>query len=587
MKKKHLLGTLLTLSTVTLTLAACENNKKDDSTKTSSSSMFKSAVPAKSIKQGGSVNVAIQSDTPITGIFLDELAVNTTDFQADQFGDEPLFKFDNNYKYIKGGPADISFNRKNKTATITINSKLKWSDGKPVVARDYQYSYEIIANKASKSVRYDAKLANLKGLAEYHDGKSKTISGIELPDGADGRKVVLHFKKMLPGMNHIGSGYVWGNAAPYHYLKDVPFNKLISSDKVRKNPIFFGAYKLDRVVRGESTIWSPNKYYYLGKPKLDKITATVIPVSNTTQAIKNKKFDVINVVNSQWENVKNTEGVNFIAKVPLQYTYLGFKVGKWDAKTSKNVMNPKAKMNNRALRQAIAYGMNVNQVYKKYSHGLTFRVPTLIPAQFGQYFDKNVKGYTFNLKKGNQLLDKAGYKKKGTYRVQPNGKPLTIYLAAANGSETVIENYIDQWKKLGLNVKLVNGRLMENNSFQAALQDDSSKIDMFINAWQLAYEPSPASIYGESTPLNFGRFVTKENNKLLQEIDSEKAFNNNYRINKFHEWQAYMNKEAYVVPIANAYAITAVNSKLTGYSLEPSKDMGHGYPNWYYVGYAK
>ena len=31
--------------------------------------------------------------------------------------------------------------------------------------------------------------------------------------------------------------------------------------------------------------------------------------------------------------------------------------------------------------------------------------------------------------------------------------------------EPIIQNYIQQWKKLGLNVKLTGGRLMEMNSF--------------------------------------------------------------------------------------------------------------------------
>lgn len=102
----------------------------------------------------------------------------------------------------------------------------------------------------------------------------------------------------------------------------------------------------------------------------------------------------------------------FIANIPLSYSYLGFKVGKWDAAKGENVMNKDAKMNNRSLRQAIAYGMNVDQVYKRYSSGLSFRIPTLIPKQFGDYFDKNVKGYTYNIKKGNELLDKAGYRRR-------------------------------------------------------------------------------------------------------------------------------------------------------------------------------
>ena len=65
---------------------------------------------------------------------------------------------------------------------------------------------------------------------------------------------------------------------------------------------------------------------------------------------KSHKFDIAGVINSQWDQVKNT---NFIAKIPLAYSYLGFKVGKWE--NGKN-----AKMNNKSLRQAIAYAKNIN-----------------------------------------------------------------------------------------------------------------------------------------------------------------------------------------------------------------------------------
>ncbi len=247
-------------------------------------------------------------------------------------------------------------------------------------------------------------------------------------------------------------------------------------------------------------------------------------------------------------------------------------------------------MNNKALRQAIAYGMNVNQVYKRYSSGLTFRIPTLIPKQFGDYFDKDAKGYSFNLKKGEELLDKAGYKKRGTYRVQPNGKPLTIHLAAMSGSsiqDAVIQNYIQQWKKMGLHVVLTGGRLIEFNSFYDKLKNDAPNVDMFIGAWSLSSEPSPNDLYSETAQFNYSRFVTKKNNELLSEIDSQKAFNHKYRVKKFHEWQQYMNNQAYVVPLTNSYSIMAINDKLTGYSLQPSKSNGNGFPNWYYVAYKK
>ena len=184
------------------------------------------------------------------------------------------------------------------------------------------------------------------------------------------------------------------------------------------------------------------------------------------------------------------------------------------------------------------------------------------------------------------MLDKAGYKKKGTYRVQPNGKPLTIHLAAMTGSSTqepIIRNYIQQWKKIGLNVKLTGGRLIEFNSFYDKVQHDSKDIDVFMAGWSLSSEPSPNDLYNEKAPFNYSRFVTKKNSQLLQEMDSEKAFNTKYRVQKFHEWQKYMFDQAYVVPTVNSYSINAVNSKLTGYSLKPSDANSV----WYKVGYAK
>ncbi len=583
MKKTQLLGSIGLVTGAVLTLAAC-GQKSNDNAGANDAKKFPQQTPKKAVKKGGTLSYALETDTPFTGIFNNELGNSAIDSTVAQFGNEVLFDTDDSYKINNKGPATFKLDRKAKTITIEVKKGVKWSDGKQVTAKDVEYEYEIMANKGSKSQRYTASLQDIVGLTDYHDGKSKTISGIEMPDGENGRKVVIHFKEMKPGMLQSGNGYFLESASPYHQLKNIPFDKLQSSDAVRKNPIFFGPYKISKIVRGQSVTWVPNKYYWRGTPKLDKITISVVNPNSASQAIKSHKFDIADVVNSQWDQVKNTKGVNFVAKVPLGYSYMGFKVGKW--KDGRNVMDPKAKMNNKSLRQAMAYAMNIDAVTKRYTHGLSFRVPTLIPEQFGDYFNKNVKGYSYNLKKANQLLDKAGYKKKGTYRVQPNGKPLTINLAAMAGNSTlepIARNYIQQWKKIGLNVKLTTGRLIEFNSFYDKIQNDAKDVDVFVAAWSLASEPSPNDLYNEKAPFNFTRFVTKKNTQLLNEMDSQKAFNHKYRVDKFHEWQKYMNDEAYVVPTTNSYSITAVNSKITGYSLKPSD----GNSLWYKVGYAK
>ena len=269
--------------------------------------------------------------------------------------------------------ADNNTNNKIE-GTITVKKGVKWSDGKQVVAKDLEYPYEMTANKATNSLRYSDSLANIVGMKAYHNGKAKTISGITYPDGENGRTIVIHFLAMKPEMLQSGNDYFIETAAPYHHLKDVPFSKLVSSDQIRKDPLFFGPYKVSKVVRGQSVTWVPNKYYWRGKPELNKIVAQVVSTKSASQAIKSHKFDIADVVNSDWQAVKNAKNTNFIAKIPLAYSYLGFKVGKWE--NGKNVMDKNSKMNNKSLRQAIAYAMNINQVEKRYTQGLTFRVPT-------------------------------------------------------------------------------------------------------------------------------------------------------------------------------------------------------------------
>ncbi len=592
MKKAKLFSSIGILSLSAFALTACgkgndNNSANNDDTK--SVAKFPMETPKKAVKKGGTVKIAVETDTPFSGIFSQELSSEDVDSTVASPGQETLFDSDDNYRVTDKGAATRKLDPKNNTITINIKKGVKWSDGKQVVAKDYEYAYEILANKDTACQRYSSQFELLKGLKEYHEGKAKTISGIEMPDGENGRKLILHFTELSPSMYNAGSRSLWEGVEPYHYLKDVPFDKLKSSDKIRKNPLFFGPYKMEKLVRGQSATWVPNEYYWRGKPNLDKIVVSVISPNSASQAIKSHKFDVIPVINTQWPQVKETKDVNFIAQIPIAYHYLGFKVGKWDSKLSKNVENPKAKMNNKYLRQAIGYAMNVDAVNKRYTYSLTFRVKTLVPQQFGDFYDKSEKGFDYNLKKANEILDKAGYKKKGKWRVQPNGKPLTINVAAMSGDATkepIIQNYIQQWHKVGLNVQLATGRLIEHNSFYDKLQHDDKGIDMYIGGWSTPTEPSPNPYYSETAPFNMTRFVTEKNNKLLEEMNSQKALNHKYRVQKFHEWQKYMNDEAYVIPIDNSYQISAINDKITGYSLKPSEG-NNGHPLWYKVGYAK
>lgn len=575
MKKRSVLGMITLATALSITLVAC-GSKSSNSSSSTANKAVKFPVSynnsAKAIK-GGNVNVAVVNDSPFKGVFNEELYTDNYDNQYMSPAAESLFAYNSKFKFNNTGAATLKQDNSAKTITVTVKPNVKWSDGQPVVARDLVYAYEIMANKATKSQRYTESLQNIEGLTEYHDGKADSISGLTMPKGDNGDTMVIHFKQMKPSFGTSGNGYFLENAAPYHYLHDVAFDKLESSDKVRKQPLFFGPYKMSKIVAGQSIEYTPNQYYWKGKPTLDKITFENVSTASITSALKNHKYDVVyNMPADSYNDWKSIGGYDNLGRQSLAYNYIGFKLGKWDHSKSENIYNPKAKMANKSLRQAMGYAMNNDQVAAKFYNGTRSRATTLIPPVFGKDVHADIDGYNLNIKKANSLLDKAGYKKgKDGYRTDPDGKKLTINFATMAGGSTaqpMAQNYIQQWKKIGLRVKLTTGRPIEFNSFYDKVQKDDKDVDVYAAAWSLSSDPSPMDLYSQKAPFNYSRFVSAKNTELLNDIDGQKALSASYRAKALKDWQKYANDEAFVIPTLYRQEIYPVNKRVKNASVD-------------------
>ena len=526
--------------------------------------------------KGGTLKVGYPSNTNFKGIFIQELGTDSETNRLAELGQSGLFRKDKNGKYVKGGLADVSFDRGSKTALITIGPKTRWSDGKPVTARDMAFVYEIIANKDSTSEYYSDALETIMGMKEYHEGKADKISGLQIKDS---KHLLIHYKKMTPAMEYVDSGYLYNDSQPYHYLKDVPMSKMAQSDKVRKHPLFFGPYTIKKVVQGEAIEWVPNKYYGGKKPKLDKVVEEVVPVAQIAEAMRSHKYDVI-LHESRATYAKTSKVDQYVTLGTMAYglQYMGFRVGDKGANGT-SVLDKKLVTNNRSLRLALAYAMNTQQIVKEYGAGLQKWANSMVSPAYGAYHDNKIKPYYQNLKKADQLLDRAGFKRgKDGYRTQPNGKELTLHLldqASGRGNDEIRANYMQLWKKIGVRVELVNDRPLEFNTYEDLLHSNSHKFDIWFGNWSLGQEPSTAATaaYSPKSSFNHGHFVTKENTKLLKSLNSEKAFNPKYRIEQMHKWQEYMRKEAYVVPLSYSYDLTAVGKNVKGMTVDDSTQL--------------
>lgn len=575
MRNKHLFKFFSLIALLVLVLSACTNSTGGDGKKTATNEKPKENIGnfplvvknSKKAISDGSLTYGLVSDTPFEGTLNYAFYDGNPDALVLQFFDDPLFATNGDYEFTNEGAATYKMSDDNKTITVKIKDNVNWTDGKPVTAQDYEYSFLVIGNKDYTGVRYgDAIIQSIVGMKEYHEGKAQNISGIKI---IDDKTLSITFTQANPSLL---TG-LWPYALPKHYLSDVPIKDLAKSDKIHKNPIGFGPFKIKKMVPGESVEFERNDDYYGGKPKLKSLVLKVVNPKVILQAMKKGEVDIAEYPVDQYAAAKGSKNFQFVGKIDLAYSYIGFKLGHWDAKNSVNVMdNPK--FQDKRLRQAMAYALDQKSVGEKIFNGLRFPATSLIPPSFPSWSTPDSNPIGYDPAKAKKLLDEAGYKDVNGdgLREDPNGKKFHINFLSMSGNETaepLAKFYIQSWKNVGLDVSLVDGRLAEFNSFYDMVQNDDPKVDIFAAAWSTGTDVDPYGLYAKDASFNFSRFISEKNDQLLVDGHSEKAFDHAYRKKVYDDWQKYMNDEMPVIPTLFRSVITAVNNRVVDYSVDP------------------
>ena len=525
--------------------------------------------------ENATLKIAYVSDSPFTGIFHYAYATNSSDLEILTYCAGGTFKVDENFKLINGGGADLEFKPEEKKVIITINEKYTWNDGTPVTSADFLEYYKIVAHKDYTGIRFDDDIRNVVGIDEYHNGKAKDISGFKtLSD----KKFEINFKTFNPGI-------LWGGGIPYepvpsHKLKDIPVKEQEAHDITRKNPLSPGPYYIKEIIPGQQVVFEANPYYYKGQPKVKTVVWKVVPSAQIVAALQAGEYDITVALNADLYNkVKDLKNIKVGVQDDLSYTYIGFKLGKWDKEKGEVVTDPNAKMADVKLRKAMAYAIDNNLVGTKFYEGLRRNATQLMIPAFKEYYDESLKGYTLDIEKAKQLLDEAGYKDVNGdgIREDKNGQPFKINFASMSGvatAEPIAQYYMQQWKSIGLDVQLTNGRLIEINSFYEKVQADDPEIDVYQAAWGTGSNPNPTAFYGRNAAFNFPRYATPELDAILAKINSVEAVDKDYRSKAYKEFANYMFENVPVVPTLFRKSIVAVNNRVKKWDITPGSNFG-------------
>ena len=472
-------------------------------------------------------------------------------------------------------PVKFHLDKDKKEVTLTVNKDLKWSNGKDVTADDIIATYNLMGNKAyTDNARYSDEFEVIEGMKDYHDGKASSISGITKKDD---KTVVIKYTEIKPSL-------LWGSGFISTFLnKDQveaaskDFSKF-SEAELNTKPLSYGPYYFDKVVNGESVLAKANPYFYKKDDvKIKEIEYKVVSPAQASAVIKNGEIDYMkSLTTGVYEGVKDAKNGAVLGQPDFYMSYVGFKLGKYDKEKGESVVDPNAKAADVRVRQAFGYAVDWDQINEKIYKGLRFTATDsgLYPPRRGpMFYNKDGKKFTKDVEKAKKLLDEAGLKDTDGdgLREDKNGKKLTFNFAIRNVGQdfdqTLADTFIKSWKEVGLDVQLVDGKLMSPKDWSQRVTADDPNIDIFQGAWGLGSNPNPSGLIGPTSPLNYTRYTSDTLTKNLETLSSQDMFDDEKLKAAYRKFDTDFANEVPWLPFSWSTEMTWVNKRVKNLDL--------------------
>lgn len=294
----------------------------------------------------------------------------------------------------------------------TLNKNVKWSDGIPVKAQDYERAFRHLIDPESKSNEI-AHLLKLKNAKEILAGKLKPETlGIK---AIDDYHLEFDFDKKDPEFLARLSANVM---VPWRVLPDIK-----KATEVLTN----GPYKL-KIFNNKKAYLVKNEYYPFGNPNRPDVEIFYVEESSTGQNLFDiGKIDLVHQLNTAF--IPKYKKENMFNVLFSRFDYIGF-----GAELQKNIH----------FRKALAFSADYDELKKLlYASGRPG-----CPSLTDSYIEKR-QCYPFDVKRAKTELKKVPK--------ELLERRLTMKFSRASGDQLlrVMEWYQNQWKKnLGINIDI-------------------------------------------------------------------------------------------------------------------------------------
>ena len=248
---------------------------------------------------------------------------------------EGLYRLGKDSKITPGLATSEKVSKDGKTYTFTLRKGDKWSNGDPVTAKDFVYSWQRTVNPKTES-EYSYLFSGIKNADKIVAGK-KPVSSLGIK--AVGKyKLVVTLERRIPYFNKL-MGF-----AVFFPQNERAVKKFGSKYGTASKYMAYNGPYVQKGWTGSNLSWQmvKNKNYWdKGKVKLDQISWSVQKSTTTSYNLyQSKKLDATSLDSSQIKQLKNNKA---FTSLPLGATfYMEFGQGKGGSSYVKNANIRKA-----------------------------------------------------------------------------------------------------------------------------------------------------------------------------------------------------------------------------------------------------
>lgn len=586
-KKKWLLLFVLIFA-FGLLLTACNGDDSEQKKNEAEGKEEKSGEPQK----GGTLTGAM--DTAPAGVFNPIFYEEAYEANIIEFTHESLLSQNKQLEFEPHLAKEWEINDDQTEITLKLEEGVKWHDGEEFTADDVVFTYKAISSPGyieAGGIRSSEYAERLLGYEEFSKGETDEFKAVVAEDD-----YTVTFKFTEPNVTILKD--VSFSIIPEHVFGDVPIDEMpkhpasLNADEV----IGTGPFKFTEMLEREQYVLEKNADYWKQEPYLDKIVWRVVDQSVMLGLLESGEIDFIGdpsgVPAPDYETVAGLDHVEIIEQTDFGYQLMGFKINhRTDADVEAGKIEPSnwvpnEDMSEQKVRQAMAYAVDRQALVDNLldGHGSVINAP--IAQQFWAYDEEAVTNYQFDPDQAKSLLDEAGYKDTNDdgFRETPDGKEWVVNLNYPTGnklredSAPILKKFLED---VGIKIDLRQPK--EMTAYQEGLEKDNNDWDLYLLGWSLSSgDPDPVGLWNVGAPFNYSRWNNEESEKLLKEaVKPPEAFEQDYRKEKYSEWQAVFSED---VPALLLYAqnkIYALNKRLNG--VDPMPYRFHNDPEKWWV----